>query len=251
MGRRAREGAGLACRAMATTHGQLAGPAIAAPTIGDRIRRAGAVMAVRDGHAVPAHFGSTATEMAVCVKRVGVAVRADLDVLEIVGPEPWLAHFLAQALHDDVPSPGRAVRVAGTWCCRAAPDRALVIAPWSTIARWTRCVREAIVSGSPISSSRRPDGMTALTLVGPRVQRLLADVALTPDIPIGAAHEARFTGAPALLVRETADRYLLVLDAERASDACGELFAAGASSGLSMVGTEALERLAARVSSLS
>jgi glycine cleavage system aminomethyltransferase T len=232
---------------MAATHGD-----VVSPTIGDRIRQAGGVMALRDGHSVAAHFGSSATEVAVCVKRVGLAVRSDLDTLELVGPEPWLAHFLADALEQQVPAPGSAVRIAGTWCCRVAPDCAVVIGPWSATARWTRCVRKAIVSGSPIACSRRSDAMTALTLVGPRVKRLLADVALEPDLPVHGVREGWFAGSPSLLLREAGDRYLLVLDADSASAAWSELFAAGRGLGLSMVGAEALERLAAapRVSSV-
>ena len=50
---------------------------------------------------------------------------------------------------------------------------------------------------------------------------------------------------PALVLREAADRFLLVLDADHAVDAWQELFDAGRALGLSMVGAEALERLAA------
>ena len=57
--------------------------------------------------------------------------------------------------------------------------------------------------------------------------------------------ESWFAGAPALLLRETGDRYLLLLDAESALDAWQELFDVGRALGLSMVGAEALERLAA------
>ena len=58
-------------------------------------------------------------------------------------------------------------------------------------------------------------------------------------------HEGCLAGSPALLLREAPDRYLIVVDADCASAAVGQLFAAGGSLGLSMVGAEALERLAA------
>jgi glycine cleavage system aminomethyltransferase T len=225
---------------MAATHGE-----IALPTLVDRILQAGAVMAVRDGHPVAAHFGSTATELAVCVKRVGLAVRSDLGALELSGPEPGLARFLADTLGEQVPVPGRAGRTAGTWCCRVAPHRATVVGPWSAIARWTRFVREAIVTGSAIACSDRSETATALTLVGPRVARLLTDVGLDPALPVHGVREGWFADSPTLMVREGADRYLLVVDADCASTAFDELSAAGASLGLTMVGAEALERLAA------
>ena len=225
---------------MAATHGE-----IASPSIVDRILQAGAVMGRRDGHAVAAHFGSAATEMAVCVKRVGLAVRSDLDALELSGPEPWLSGFLTAALGQEVPSPGRAARAAGTWCCRVAPTRAVVVAPWSATARWRRFVREASVTGSPVACTDRSDSATALTLVGPRVDRLLRDVGLEPDLPVNGVREGWFAESPALLLRERPDRYLIVVDADCAGAAFAELFAAGGEVGLSMVGAEALERLAA------
>jgi glycine cleavage system aminomethyltransferase T len=225
---------------MAATHG-----GIATPSIDDRILRAGAVMATRDGHAVAAHFGSAATELAVCVKRAGLAVRSDLATLEICGPDPWLEHFLSDSLGDAAPSAGRAGRTAGTWCCRLAPDRAVVVGPWSATARWRRFVREAIVTGSPMACSDGADAATALTLVGPRARRLLSEVGLDARLLAQDVHEDWFAGSPVLLLREAPDRYLIVVDADCASTAVGELFAAGGSLGLSMVGTDALERLAA------
>jgi glycine cleavage system aminomethyltransferase T len=225
---------------MAATRGE-----VAWPTIADRLRLAGGVMVVREGHAVAANFGSAATELAVCVKRVGLAVRSDLDALEIVGSEPWLTHFLGGALGAAPPAPGAAVRAAGSWCCRVAPDRAIVVGPWSAAARWAGIVRQAMVTGTAVDCTDRSDAATALTLVGPRAAQLLTDAGLDSDLLVGGVHESWFAGAPALLLRETADRFLLVLDADSALDAWQELFEVGRALGLSMVGAEALERLAA------
>jgi hypothetical protein len=93
---------------MAATRGE-----VAWPTLADRLRLAGGVMSEREGHPVAANFGSAASELAICVKRVGLAVRSDLDALEIAGPEPWLAHFLEASLGGRVPAEGEAVRTAG------------------------------------------------------------------------------------------------------------------------------------------
>jgi glycine cleavage system aminomethyltransferase T len=218
---------------------------VAWPTIADRLRLAGGVMMVREGHAVAANFGSAATELAVCVKRVGLAVRSDLDALEIVGSEPWLTHFLGDALGAAPPAPGAAVRAAGSWCCRVAPDRAIVIGPWSAAARWAGIVRHAIVTGAAVDCTDRSDSATALTLVGPRAAQLLADAGLEPGLPVGGVRESWFAAVPALLLRETGERFLLVLDSDSAVDAWQELFDVGRTLGLSMVGAEALERLAA------
>ena len=217
MGRRGRAAPRVASPPMAVAHGQIASPALV-----DRLRAAGGVMVIRDGHAVAAHFGSTATEVAVCVKRVGLAVRSDLAALDVVGAESWLGH--------PVPSQGRARRIAGTWCCRVASDRAVVVGPRSAIAG---------IAGD------HPDSKAVLTLVGPRVSRVLADVGLQNDLDVGGVRLGWFADSPTLLLRESADRYLLVVDAEQAGEAWRELLDAGRSLGLSMVGADALARLAA------
>ena len=224
---------------MTATRGELA-----TLTIADRVLRAGGVMILRDGHPVAANFGSAATELAVCVKRVGLAVRSDLDTLELAGPEPWLAHFLAAVLDGRVPEAGEAIRTAGTWCCRVGPDRAVIVGPWSATARWTRFVREAVAHGAPLGATDRCEDARALTLVGPRAERMLDDAGL-PRLAAGGVAECWFAGAPVLLLRESAQRFLLVVDAEQAVDAWQGLFEAGRTLGLSMVGAEALDRLGA------
>jgi glycine cleavage system aminomethyltransferase T len=83
-----------------------------------------------------------------------------------------------------------------------------------------------------------------LTLVGPRAGRLLDDAGL-PTTSIGGVAESWFAGGPVLLVREAGERFLLVVDADRAVDVWQELFEVGRTLGLSMVGAEALDRLAA------
>ncbi|HEY7621230.1 MAG TPA: hypothetical protein VH834_15740 [Solirubrobacteraceae bacterium] len=213
-------------------------------TIADRVLRAGGVMVVRDGHPVAANFGSTATELAVCVKRVGLAVRSDLGTLELAGPAPWLAQILGDAVDGRVPEPGDAIRTAGAWCCRVAPDRVVIAGSWSATARWRRIVREAVAHGAPLDLVDRSETASALTLVGPRAERLLDDAGL-PEMAVGAVAECWFAGGPVLVLRETAQRFLLVVDAEQAVSAWQELFEAGRALGLSMVGTEALDRLAA------
>jgi glycine cleavage system aminomethyltransferase T len=213
-------------------------------TIADRVLRAGGVMVVREGHPVAAHFGSAATELAVCVKRVGLAVRSDLDTLELAGSEPWLTHFLTERLGERVPAPGEAVRTAGTWCCRVAPDRAVVIGSWSAAARWARVAREAVAHGAPLGCTDGSETLSALTLVGPRAGRLLDDAGL-PAMAVGGVAESWFAGGPVLLLRESAERFLLVVDSEHAVDAWQELFEVGRTLGLSMIGAEALDRLAA------
>ena len=202
---------------------------------------------MREGHAVAAHFGSAATELAVCVKRVGLAVRSDLDALEIAGARA-VARALPRGRRSAAgrPAPGEAVRTAGSWCCRVAPDRAIVIGPWSAAARWAGIVRHAVVTGAAVDCTDRSDSATALTLVGPRAARLLDDAGLEPDLDCGRCARE--------LVRRLPRRWCCARPAI-ASCSCStpstrstpgrSSSTSGRALGLSMVGAEALERLAA------
>lgn len=212
MGRRGSIAPHLASPAMAVIHGEVASPALA-----DCLRQAGGVMVMRDGHQVAAHFGSIATEVAVCVKRVGLAVRSDLAAIDVVPND------------HQVPSHGRARRIADTWCCRVASDRAVVIGPRSERSTHPKPERDR----------------TVLALVGPRAHQVLADAGLENGLDVGALRESWFAESPTLLLRDSAASYLLVVDATEAGEAWRQLLDAGRSRGLSMVGAEALARLAA------
>src|SRR4051794_41631344 len=80
----------------------------------------GAKVVSLDGRAVTAHYGSVATEVAVCRKSVGLAVRTELRMLEVCGREPWLERLLSRALAGRVPAVGTAALAAGT---RGPPGR--------------------------------------------------------------------------------------------------------------------------------
>jgi glycine cleavage system aminomethyltransferase T len=69
------------------------------------LRAHGAVMAVRHGHCVAAHFGSVASETAVCLRSVGLVDafggETDRVTLRLIGPRA--ARVLAAAGLDAVP----------------------------------------------------------------------------------------------------------------------------------------------------
>ncbi|MBA2638038.1 MAG: hypothetical protein H0U79_07450, partial [Solirubrobacterales bacterium] len=128
-----------------------------------------------------ANYGSTASEIAICVKRAGLVERSGLEVLELRGAAPWLEHLLSRAVGDGVPAVGRAVAAASSWCCRVQDDLALVVGPTTSVAAWRRLARGSLIGGSAI---HRHDlgATTALSLVGPRAQQVLTAAALA-DVP--------------------------------------------------------------------
>ena len=71
-------------------------------------RRRPRVSVMRGGSPVIAHYGSVATEVALCVKRAGIVERPELCVLELAGQAPFLEHVLDRALGELAPAPARA-----------------------------------------------------------------------------------------------------------------------------------------------
>jgi glycine cleavage system aminomethyltransferase T len=206
----------------------------------------GAKVVRRDGRPVTAHYGSVATEIAVCRKTVGLAMRSELRVLEVCGREPWLERLLDRTLAGRVPPPGHAAVAAGAWCCRVDDRRALVIGAGGAVERWRRVAREAVIGGSPISAAELTDSWVPLSLIGPKAARLLemAGVAAA-GVPVGGVLSGALEGAPALVLRCGADHWLCLVDAAAAPESCHALLEAGRTVGLSLVGCEAVGRLAA------
>jgi glycine cleavage system aminomethyltransferase T len=211
----------------------------------NRLAPPGAKVVDRDGRLVTAHYGSVATELAVCRKAVGLAVRTELRILEVCGREPWLERLLSRALGGRVPTVGTAAVAAGAWCCRTGQDRALVVGPSGAVERWRRVAREAVIGGSPIAAAELTDAWAPLSLIGPKAPRLLAMAGADADLPVGGLGATTFEGAPALVLRAGADHWLALLDADAAPEACHALLEAGRQVGLSLVGCEAVARLAA------
>jgi glycine cleavage system aminomethyltransferase T len=210
-----------------------------------RLAPPGAKVVDRDGRSVTAHYGSVATEVAVCRKSVGLAVRTELRILEVCGREPWLERLLSRALGGRVPAVGSAAIAAGTWCCRVDDRRALVIGPSGAVERWRRVAREAVIGGSPISAAELTDSWAPLSLIGPKASRLLAMAGVSGELAVGDVRSVLLEGAPALVLRAGADHWLALIDADAAPEACHALLEAGRTVGLSLVGCEAVGRLAA------
>jgi glycine cleavage system aminomethyltransferase T len=202
-------------------------------------------MVDRWGCSVAGHYGSVAGELAVCVKRVGIANRSDLERIELRGREAWLDHALAKAVGDRAPSTGQAARVAGTWCCRTSPERALVIGSHPSVSRWRRFAREAVIAGTAIRCADLASEVAAVSLVGPRSPDVLRNAGLPHGLGVGAVCPGVLGDTTATVLREDVDRFLLLLEAGPSDAAWDALFEAGRPSGLSYVGCEALERLAA------
>jgi len=198
---------------------------------------AGPVTVTRHGHEVIAHYGSVATEVAVCVKHAGIVQRPELSVFELEGPEAWL---------DQLPAPavGTAGQMGGTWCVRTAAGRALVVGPDGGVGGWRRLVQRGAVSGGGIRG-REVRGLSAVSLLGPRAAAVLAGAGVCRDLAPGDAVSGTLGGAPAVAVCQARDRFLLLVEAAPTDAAWDVLGAAGAPYGLGRAGHDAYDRLRA------
>jgi len=188
------------------------------PVMTSILRRHGATMVERHGRAVAAHFGSAASEVAVCRTTVGLAVRSDRATIEVLGPPAAVDEALAGL----VPLGDRA------WAARVTPGLALV-----------RCEGEdTAICLDHVDRSDRASVVAlgheyeALQLLGPRTQDVLA------------AAEAGREEDPVVVVEEPGGVELLV-PAAQGPALWYRVLEAGEPFGIACVGLEALEHLAA------
>jgi len=216
-----------------------------AETAYDPLRPPGAVMVQRDGLPVVGHYGSVAAEIAVCTKAAGLVDRSSIRQLAISGPESLLDHVLATAVPDAAPSAGRAVCIAATWCCRVAPDRAIVAGGPAAVARWRQVASRAISTAGLAVRAELLESSATLSLAGPRSARIVAAAGLPADLGIGEVADGTLAGSPVTVVREDGDHFLLLFEQGHPSAVWQALWEAGHEFGLAPVGNEALELLQA------
>ena len=166
-------------------------------------------MATRHGRRVPAHFGSTAAEEAVCQTGVGMADRSDRETFELRGTPEAIEQALVAldralgVVHRSRPG-GRAVRATGCGCARRARRRD--------------------------GRTNRSPAYAAIGLIGPRAAELLNEVDLSPS---------------GLIIREGRDSFEILLPAAHGPQLWDFLIEAGEPYELACVGHDALDRLAA------
>ncbi|MDP9400169.1 MAG: hypothetical protein M3P39_04295 [Actinomycetota bacterium] len=181
------------------------------------LRRHGATMIERDGRLVVKHFGSPASEAAVCRSSVGLAERSDRATLELSGAPQAVDEALAEI--------GRFADAA--WWVRRTPHRAIVRCEGAAADACTALmVRAEDVTVTDISAD-----CAALDLVGPHAADVLR------------AHLEQ-EGRPVVLVvrRDAACVELLVARAHGPALWNG-LLELGDPYGIACVGIEALEHL--------
>jgi glycine cleavage system aminomethyltransferase T len=205
------------------------------------------VLVPHGGHAVVAHYGSAAGELAACVSAVGLADRSELSKLVLEGPPSQLQQ-LAQRLTGHEIAPGGAVLSGGAWWCAERPDRMLVVCDPRLGDRLHAVLRARMARRSAVHLSDRSADLAALAVVGRRASQLLAALGV-----YGASGNPRhvspltahaITGAEVLWLLESDDKALALVAASDAPAVWHRIEQAGQPFGLCAVGHEALDRYA-------
>jgi glycine cleavage system aminomethyltransferase T len=204
------------------------------------LRHAGATMAAEHGAIVALDYGSSAGEVALGTRAVGIADRSELSVIELLGNEP---EFDAQveALTGLVPRVGRAVYLDGWWCL-TGPARLVILAqPGREPKLAARLGTCPDLAASDITARR-----AVLSVLGPRAELLMTEGGLVglPGMPLGATILGDLAGRHALVVRDGAASYLVSLAVDDAVHVWETLLDLGHPMGVGFIGREALDHLA-------
>lgn len=183
------------------------------------LRSHGATMGRRHGRCVAAHFGSAASEAAVCLQTVGIADRSDRTTFELRGAPTDVDEALA-ALS---PLDGRA------WYVRTNARSAIVRCEHNDASRCAAAVLPAEGTLAVDVSNR----YAAIGVIGPLAADLLhATEFLAPH------------GQP-IVLHDWQGSFELLVDADKAETVWAQLLDAGAPLRVACVGLDALEHLAA------
>jgi glycine cleavage system aminomethyltransferase T len=164
---------------------------------------AGATFEVRDGCRVPTSFGDPVAEARAVEASVGWADASHLGKLEIQVPETAADELAALAGGLEL---GRAVPDGGAWWCLLTPVRALVIGE-----------RPELGARSSLRALDVTTQYAALRIAGPLARETFARFCALDlreqRMPVRACMPGSVARTPGLVVRESADQFLVLTGA--------------------------------------
>ena len=209
--------------------------------------RAGAAMAARHGWLVAAHFGSPPGEISVCETAVGLADRSDLGKFQLRAPAGDLDMLVGQLSGGEI-RPGDALArrrrlvVLGLARARAGGVRR------GRHGAAARRARRGRALGAGRHGRRQHGGARrASACSGPPTSALLEELRgsepafaedSTPELEV-----TRLAAVPAMVLRKSRDRALILTERARAGELWNDIERAGDSLGLGHVGAEAVDRV--------
>jgi len=207
----------------------------------DACLAAGAVVHDRDGHPVIAHYGSVSSEIAVCIKSVGLADHSDYGVLELRGDRESLDRALIARVGDPPPAIGTGRRLRGVWYLRLGARHTLLVGPHAALASRAASGRGRDHTDHPLADIG--GSLAIVGIVGPRAARLLAAAGLPGDLPVGTIGSDAGDRRIVAILRESQRRFLALVRADGADAFWARLLSAGEPLGAAFVGHDALTLL--------
>jgi hypothetical protein len=209
------------------------------------LRRAGAVLSMRDGRPVAINFGSAAAELSVCVRTVGLVDRSELRTLALEAPTAQLSALMRRMAGATV-SPGGLVTGARALWCGETSSRVLVVCDPRTAERLADGLRAD--AARHIGVRETSSELTAIGLLGRNTGLVLG--ALGVYGPSGDPRTAQpfarapvgVDGMPAWWLLQSDRRALALVDRDSAGEAWLAIERGGRPYGISCVGQEAAER---------
>jgi len=208
--------------------------------LSDKLRRAGASIGTRAGHAVPLHYGSPAGELAVCMRSVGLVDREDLGVLVIESDESTLDRITAQRFEGGLRAGEAATSKQAHWG-RLGTTEAVVVGPREAL----RLLLDPLSELEPDRARAAQSALVAIEVVGPGTPGLLLDLGIYGALDgggVGRATLATVADQTAVWMLLDDNFALTLVEPARAPAAWESIAAAGRRFGLGYVGAEAAER---------
>jgi glycine cleavage system aminomethyltransferase T len=206
---------------------------------------AGATTTDRGGIRVAAHYGSSAGELAACLRAVGLGDRGDLQIFALNGP-PAVVQDVIEGAAGLTLAVGGVVRFRGARWCGAGIGRVLVIVDPCLSEQPLDAISLRVRLRANVTVTDVSDEWTAIAAVGARCEQLLARIGLGTSESESRPPFARVTiaGAQAFLLRDSLCQALILARPRAAPEIWRELELDGHDLDLSIVGIEALERFA-------
>lgn len=170
---------------------------------------------LRDGWNVAVDYGAGAEREADAARHTAVwADVSPLGKLELQGPADELSAIVAECADGAELERGTATRAGGAWWCPLTPTRALVVCDPAALAALRTRVGQAAAAAQRVGVLDVTTTFAALTIAGPRAREVLARLSaidLRPQkTPVGGLRPGSVARQPAIVICESADRYLLM-----------------------------------------
>lgn len=223
------------------------GPEGATESLDVVLRRAGAVLATRDGRPVAMNFGSAAAELAVCVRAVGLVDRSELSKLVVEAPPARLSALTARLAGDGV-APGGVLSAGGAWWCGDALGRVIVLSDPETGSRLRKSLHVDSRRFAGMAVRDVSEDLSAIGLLGREVGSVLRALGAfgTSGDPRDVAPfgHGSIADVPVSWLLQSGRRALALVPREQAGEAWLAIERAGRPFGISCVGQDAAARYA-------